>query len=118
MKPKTEIIDIHTHIFDDTTYESYMARASDRVKKAITIQYWTTNDKPTHPIDKLFKFAQSKGLFVIAAININFDIAEQLAVIKKYGQWIVGLKMYPGYQHFYPFDKMVDPVAEYCQQHA
>ena len=48
------------------------------------------------------------------------DIQEQLNNITDYlkiTNKIVGLKLYPGYQHFYPTDTVCEPIYEFAEKH-
>ncbi len=108
------IIDSHTHIFNEETYKTYFEKAKGKISKAI-IMHWREID-----LAKLLEFASSKGnLYVVATINTNDNIENQLEICQKLFQEkkIFGIKMYPGYQHFYPSDKIVDPIAKLCQKY-
>ena len=111
------IIDGHTHIFTDEAYRSYLEKSPGAVDKIITIQYWTGARAPKYSLGQLVSFAKDKKLSVMAAVNPRFPIAPQLANIASFGDAIIGVKMYPGYEPFYPYDTVVDEVAEFCTAH-
>jgi predicted TIM-barrel fold metal-dependent hydrolase len=110
------IIDVHTHIYTEQAYQEYLRKAKGLVEKAITIQYWTGTGRPKYELAYLLEFVSDKNLELIAALNSNFPIDQQLDVLEQERDAIVGVKMYPGYEHFYPSDEMVWPVAEFCQR--
>ncbi len=118
------ITDIHTHIFDEQIYDDYFKKVGHRVDRVISIYHWLTEDKAgnqvAYELDELLALAQSKkNLFVIGAINIEKDIQKQLERLEDLlkNKKIVGIKMYPAYQYFYPSDELVHPVAELCQKY-
>lgn len=109
------IIDTHTHIYSDETYKTYFEKADGRIAKAISLACWEYTDS-----DELIEFVSTKkNLFVVGNIHIDGDIEKQLKLHDKWFQEekIIGIKMYPGYQYFYPSDKLVYPVAELCQKY-
>lgn len=63
--------------------------------------------------------AGHKNLHVIGSIDI-FDYGkkdlEELDGYLKKGE-IIGIKLYTGYQHFYPADKKCEPVYRLCQKY-
>ncbi len=60
-----------------------------------------------------------KNISVIGTIDVlnyqkaDLDILEELLRKKT----IVGIKLYPGYQHFYPSDKIAEPIYKLCQKY-
>lgn len=108
------IIDAHTHIFDETKYKAYRAKAKERVSRALVL-HWFKDD-----LNKLRSFIESKDdLALVASVDIEEKIQPQLDKLEKLFQEkkIVGIKLYPGYQHFYPSDKRVFSVAELCEKY-
>ena len=106
---------MHTHIYTDQAYQEYVDKIGNRLKHAIVIQYWVHGSRPKYELDYLIEFAASRKLQLIAAINIDGDVLAQLRVLEQCRDSIVGLKLYPGYQYFYPSDEVVYPVVEFCQ---
>jgi len=108
------ITDIHTHIYDEETYQDYFNKAKGRISKAL-IMFWHKFD-----LDKLLEFADTKdNLFIVGAINIDGDIEKQLEIHERLFQdkKIYGIKLYPGYQYFYPSDEKIYSIAELCQKY-
>ena len=108
------ITDIHTHIYDEKTYQDYFNKAKGRISKAL-IMFWHKFD-----LDNLLEFANTKdNLFIVGAINIDGDIEKQLKIHERLFQdkKIYGIKLYPGYQYFYPSDEKIYSIAELCQKY-
>ncbi|TSC92037.1 MAG: amidohydrolase 2 [Parcubacteria group bacterium Licking1014_17] len=107
------VIDVHTHIDDEKTYQSYMRKAKGRVGLAFVMHYCKDD------LRKTAKYvASKKNLRLLAGVDINAPekIKIQLKTIEsmfKKGE-IVGVKLYPGYQYFSANDSRVWPVAELC----
>ncbi|MBP9669491.1 MAG: amidohydrolase family protein [Candidatus Pacebacteria bacterium] len=118
MPANTPFIDAHTHVYTDEAYAAYQRKAQRRARKIMSIQYWTTAAEPRYSLRDLIAFAEGKDVAIVAAVNILHPIGPQLEVLERHLPQIVGVKMYPGYQHFYPHDRMVHPVAAFCEKHA
>ncbi len=82
-----------------------------------TIQYWTEKREPRYTLEQLMLFSDTHRMSVIAAVNAHFPIAEQVKALEEQSLFISGVKLYTGYQHFYPDDELVRPVAEFCLHH-
>ena len=107
------VIDIHTHIDDEPTLLSYLKKAKSRVDMAFVL-HWHKDD-----LNKLADFVATKpNLKLIASVGIGepSDISVQLSIIERMlvQKSVIGIKLYPGYQHFYVFDSRVDPIANLC----
>ena len=50
---------------------------------------------------------------------MDLNIRDQIKKLEPYfkQKTLVGIKLYPGYQYFYPFDKKVYPIAQLCQKY-
>jgi uncharacterized protein len=106
------IIDTHTHIYNEKTYREYLAK-TEKVEKIITLAWYEDN------LEEVLSFADKKdNLYLVGMVDMEKDINSQLVKLRKLFQEnkIIGLKLYPGYQYFYPSDKKVYPVAELCQE--
>lgn len=118
-----QIIDTHTHIFDEEICRDYFTKAKRKVGKAIVIHFSTLEEGGRFrdfSLDELLEFvARKENLFVVGSVNMDEDVQSQLrrlAGLMREGR-IFGIKLYPGYQHFYPSDDMVFPVAELCEKY-
>jgi len=117
-------IDAHAHIFTEGAHRAYMQKAAGRVDKIISILSEPAlddagNEFPISLHDLLSFAASHLDIAVVGAVNTQKDISPQLAELEGFlkEKKIVGIKMYPGYEHFYASDKIVFPVAELCQKY-
>lgn len=120
------IIDTHTHIFHEQDYQEYTAKAGNTVAKILSVYFWSVEQPggkgktANLGIDEMIDFAKGKdNLFVVGAVNVDTDIARQLSELEpllRTGK-IVGIKLYPGYQYFYPSDEKIHPIAALCQRY-
>jgi len=109
------IIDIHTHIDKEKIYQQYLKKSKNKVAKILVMEWLKSKD-----LEGLIRFVESKkNLFVAAAINFNKDISQQLESREKLFKEnkIIGIKLYPGYQHFYASDPKIYPIATLCQKY-
>jgi hypothetical protein len=108
------IIDIHSHIFDEKVYADYLKKAESKISKTFVIYY---HSKDFNKIDELTKC--KKNLFLIGCVNTNKEIGEQLIELEKLFKEnkIIGIKLYPGYEPFYPSDKKIWSIAELCSKY-
>lgn len=109
------IIDIHSHIYDEKEYKEYLKKIGSEISKIIIMQ-WFQDD-----IGKSLEFVEGKNNFFLAGtVNMEKNIPGQLATLEKLlqGKKIVGIKLYPGYQYFYPSDRKVFEIAKLCQKYA
>ncbi len=108
------ITDSHTHIYDEEKYKSYLKRAKGMISKII-VMHW-----PKFDLEKLLNFTTAKNnLYVVGSIDTEKEIKEQLEVHERLfkEKRIFGIKIYPGYQYFYPSDEKVYAIAELCQKY-
>lgn len=108
------ITDIHTHIYKEETYQTYFTKTKDKVFKVLVLHWYKFS------LDKLLQFAASKdNLYVVGSVDLDKDIVKQITTIENHlrGRKVFGVKLYPGYQHFYPSDGRVYPVADLCQKY-
>lgn len=108
---------MHTHIYDDATLQDYLAKAKGRVSKIITYAYFEQKDDLKDTDTALAFAAQHPDLmYVVAGVDIENNREEQLLKMRQLFEQnkIVGIKFYPGYQHFFPYDERIDPFAQLC----
>ena len=118
------IIDTHTHIFSEKAYDEYFLKANGRISKVLTISFALVpredRNMINYDLDKLLDFAATKeNLYVVGAVNVDNNIPEQLTRIEKLFQEkkVWAIKLVPGYQHFYPSDEKIYPIAELCEKY-
>jgi predicted TIM-barrel fold metal-dependent hydrolase len=123
------IIDCHTHInnYHQEDVESLEACLSElrrhmrrnRVDLALVLTSYKVT--PGRPSTKLVVEA-TRGMndvFIVAGLSyLNFH-TDQLSEIEEYvvGGRVKGLKIYPGYEPFYPHDPKFNPVYDFAAKH-
>lgn len=108
------IIDSHTHIYDKKIYQDYFTKARGKILKTIVMSWWKLD------LEELIQFASQKdNLYIIGNIDMTGEIDKELKKQDKLFQQkkIFGIKLYPGYQYFYPSDEKVYSIAELCQKY-
>lgn len=108
------IIDIHTHIYNEEARKTYFAKAKNKISKVLVMAWWEDD------LNDLLKFvAAENNFFLVGAVDMEKNIADQLSALEKLFQEkrIVGIKLYPGYQYFYPSDEKIFPIAKLCQKY-
>jgi uncharacterized protein len=118
------IIDCHTHInnyeneSENRTEEIFeklqIAMRRNRVDAALILTSYTVNPGRPSTADAVRLTRDVKNIFVIAGISyLDFHL-NYLMEIREYLQEGVvrGLKLYPGYEPFYPNDEKLYPVYE------
>lgn len=120
------IIDAHTHIGtmgkDDTVVTvTDLLQSMDDAR--IDISLVIANDiavpddwRGVSADDILAQCTDNERIKVIGNISISRDINEQLLQLQKHIEAgvVVGIKLYPGYENFYPTDDRLQPVYEFC----
>lgn len=107
-------IDIHTHIYNKKSLEVYLKKTITRDSKIIILNDCQNN------INELLKFINpEQNLYLVNSIDTEKNIEEQIKINDKLFKKnkIFGIKLYPGYQHFYSSDKTIYPIAELCQKY-
>jgi predicted TIM-barrel fold metal-dependent hydrolase len=118
------IIDCHTHInnYHNEEVESLRACLDDlqlhmrrnRVDIALVLtSYKVTPGRPsTREVVRATR--ELKNIYVVAGISYEHFSADDLSEIREYlhDGSVRGLKLYPGYEPFYPNDPKLDPVYQ------
>ncbi|MBH41396.1 MAG: hypothetical protein CL685_01645 [Candidatus Magasanikbacteria bacterium] len=114
------IIDVHTHIWDKSEWESFKKKSGGKIEKVISLP-WCNNLRSGIPdVEKLLAFTETEpNIYAVGSIDIAGDMKKQLSRHEKLFQEgkIVGIKIYPGYRQFYPFDKRVVKIAQLCKKY-
>ena len=118
------IIDCHTHInnYHNEDVDSLQACLDDlqlhmrrnRVDIALVLtSYKVTAGRPSTR-DVVRATRELKNIYVVAGISHEHFPADGLSEIREYLQEgsVRGLKLYPGYEPFYPNDSKLDPVYQ------
>ena len=113
-------IDIHTHVSTKEQWASYQKKAKGQVAKIISLS-WCFKDSPTEPdVETLLKFTKTEpDIFVAGSINMDEGLDQQLKRHEELFQQkkIIAIKLYPGYQPFYPYEDSVTAIAELCAKY-
>jgi len=114
------IIDIHTHVSTKAQWASYQKKAKHQAAKIISLA-WCFPDSPTEPdVETLLGFTKTEpNIYVAGSINMEAEQKDQLALHEKLFQEkkIVAIKLYPGYQPFFPSDERVVAIAKLCEKY-
>lgn len=114
------IVDVHTHIYNKKNWESYKKKSKGQVGKAIVLAWYHKNNYGFPCVSDLVKFTSNEtNLFAIGSIDLKANLKPQISLHDKLFKEnkIVGIKLYPGYQHFYPTDKKVTQIAKLCERY-
>jgi uncharacterized protein len=114
----TMTIDMHTHIYDEASLRAYFQACGGRVTKLLTFPF--VRDVPgLKGLAVALAFtARHENVFAVGTFDMDAPLAPQLREVRTLFEEkrIVGVKLYPGYQHFYPHDPAVDAIAELCAE--
>lgn len=117
------MIDIHTHVFNENLLSDYQKKSKNKITKIITIPYFNkdSHDIPKIPdIEELLEFTDNNPhVFALGSIDMDDELEKQLKRhegLFKEGR-IMGIKLYPGYQHFYPYEEKVIEIAKLCEKY-
>ncbi len=123
------IIDCHVHLnnyHNDETdslahclenLQREMRRNRIDVAMVLTSYKVTPGRPSTHDVVRALR--DEKNLFVVAGMNYDTFHPSQLDELVDYVKdgKVRGLKLYPGYQYFYPADAKFRPVFEFAAEH-
>lgn len=108
------IIDMHTHIINEKVYSEYREKVGDKVSGMIVLESWEENH------EELLRFIESReNLFLVKYIDIEKNLNKQILEADRLfrEKKICGIKLYPGYKHYYANDKAIHKVVELCVKH-
>lgn len=117
------MIDVHTHVSNENILSDYQKKGKNKITKIITIPYFNkdSHDIPKIPdIEELLEFTdKNPHVYALGSIDMDDEIEKQLKrheeLLKE--KRIVGIKLYPGYQHFYPHEEKVMKIAKLCEKY-
>jgi len=92
---------------------------SNNVEQAIIISSYVVNEQRPSTSEILAAIEKHDKLHVVAGFSIsNHDetIVEEYREYLKNGK-IKGLKIYPGYEHYYPYDPKYQKVIDLCTEY-
>lgn len=114
------IIDIHTHIYNRKKLDAYNKATNGAVSKIIALPWYNDQVPGWLTVDELLKFTEKEPqMYALGSIDMDRGIFGQL---RKHEQLfkekkILGIKLYPGYQHFYPHTADVVKIARLCEKY-
>lgn len=114
------IIDVHTHIYSKKTLIAYQKKTLQKINKVVALAWYKKNNFGWLDTNELVKFANSEPkIYAVGSIDMKGQIKKQLGQMEKFfkKKEIVGIKLYPGYQYFYPSDKEVFDIAKLCAKY-
>lgn len=118
----SRVIDAHTHVLDSVILRDYLRKAPLFGGPIITLHNWVqVEGPPRYTLDEVLHLAaMHPRLKVVGSVNVYQCSPSYLKKLDGHlaRKELVGLKMYPGYQHF-EMDScpLVDQVAELCALH-
>nr|WP_196777445.1 amidohydrolase family protein [Candidatus Nitrosocosmicus hydrocola] len=92
---------------------------SNNVEQAIIISSYVVNEQRPSTSEILAAIEKHENMHVVAGFSIsNHDetIVEEYREYLKNGK-IKGLKIYPGYEHYYPYDPKYQKVMDLCTEY-
>lgn len=115
------IIDSHTHIFSQETLEQYKSKSPADICMCIKFFQGYCGGMFEGRDQGLYQFVESnENVYLVESIDFEVNILQQLDEIDKRMKGtnkIKGIKLYPGYQHFYPYDERILSVYVFAQEH-
>src|SRR5262245_20074826 len=113
------IIDAHTHIHKDDEGNWGTQRLLDEMDQAgIDMALVISNHVTDAPLDEMLKLVENqprlKLLGDVEFATLGEEQIEKLKNLLQNGK-IQGVKLYPGYEDFYPYDEKFAPIFEYLQ---
>lgn len=111
------IIDVHTHIYNAESRDSYLKKLERKDCKVIVLPWFNKNLEGWLDLNQLLDFVEGeKDMVAAGAIDMDGDVPTQLHIHEELlkEKKIVGIKLYTGYQHFEPNDPRVISVADLC----
>jgi uncharacterized protein len=114
------IIDTHTHVCDEKVWKEYRKKSKNLVSKVISLPDIENKLGIGKEISELLEFCEKfPSVIPAGCIDMEKNIPLQIKLHEKlfFSKKICAIKLYPGYQSFYPSDKKVFPVAKLCGKH-
>jgi hypothetical protein len=106
----------HGERLSDPSYAAAVLR-DQGVRNAVVLPEHCPRSSGDVRTENVLEFcAASDGFFLpFASVDVNTD-PDPAGMMRRYVEsGVVGLKLYPSYQHYYPNDRRVYPVYEICQ---
>jgi len=114
------IIDTHTHVCSPKTLEDYRKKSKNMVSKIIAIPFFENPPKVGEEIENLLLFSEKEpSIFPTGCFNMENGLKSQLEFHERLfsREKICAVKLFPGYQQFYPSDDKVLFIARLCEKY-
>jgi uncharacterized protein len=114
-----KIIDVHTHVINEEFYNNY----GRNFEKILCINFFEgfANGEISLDNEQFEKVvAAHENLYAIEPVDFSKDVTarlEELDSMMERPNKIKAVKLYTGYQHFFPDDKKILPVYSFCARH-
>ncbi len=112
---KRFIIDTHTHIFNNEIYDNYFKKANENISDVLVMHDYDDGD-----LETFLDFAATKdNVHIVWSFTFKKEAKRQLKLLENLlkENKIKGIKLYPWYEHFYPSDESVYPLALLCAKY-
>lgn len=114
------VIDTHTHIFNQGILDEYLGKYPSDVFLCIKFIKDFCGGAFGGRDEELEHFAESNpNIYMIESIDFEVNILNQIELITAKMETtnkIKGIKLYPGYQHFYPYNERVLPAYVFANE--
>ena len=122
------IIDSHIHLDNYSERNLSLAKRLENLKKimkqnniAKAVIIASMEEDEEHPsMEVLLKLLEKeKNLFLVGTISITKSNEKKLRRLNELlsKKKIIGIKLYPGYEKFYPYDKTCDKIYDLCEKY-
>ena len=116
------VIDCHTHILNKNALREYLAKY--KADRLFCIRFFKgfcggIFDDREESFDEFI--CEYDNLYVIEAIDFDINILDQLDNIRakiEEVDYIKGLKLYTGYQHFSPYHERLFPIYNFAKEYS
>ena len=106
----------HEHLLEKRVKTLHLSMTSHNVDYAIVISSYKVNEQRPSTLQLIQNTKKYDNIGIVAGYSIDNHTEEDL---KNYKQWIrdglvKGLKLYCGYEHYFPYDKRYQKVYDIC----
>jgi len=114
------VIDAHTHIHKNDQGQWETQRLlNDMDQAGIDMALVISNHVTDAPLDEMLKLVENQPHLKLIG-NVEFATFDQQQIDKLKNllqeKKILGVKLYPGYEDFYPYDEKLHPLLEFMQE--